>query len=166
MEAFSTRTTLASLERILNTMQSALKARAVLFLRRDGQVIAREGELAEQKVPHMAALISAMAAASESVAELAGKSKDDPRLSLEFPASGLYAVAVGKEHWVAVLFEGVLNPGQLRMRTRQFGEEIEKLHFKDSFIIEDKVTPVQGAKATLFENITDEEIDGLFRRPS
>lgn len=146
-----------SLERVLGQMQVELKARSVIFLRSDGQVVARQGELAEHRIPQMAALVAAMAAASESVAELAGKPREESRLSLEFPSSGLYAVAVGPDHWVAVLYEGVLNPGLLRMQVRRFGQQIERLEADNA-----KVTPVSHNSGFLFENITDDEIDGLF----
>lgn len=154
-------TFLRNIETILNRMSVELQARSVLFLRRDGQILARSGKLSEAKIPQMAALIAAMAAASESVAEISENSKEESRLSLEFPASGLYAVAVSTEFWVAVLYENTLNPGLLRMRTRQFGSQIERMEKKwnESGIT---LTPLHGQKSPLFENITDEEIDSLF----
>lgn len=160
-----------ALEHTLDRIRSDLNARSVVLIREDGQVMGRQGSLDESSVAPLAALVAAMAAASQSVAQLAQEDASASRLSLEFPSSGLYAVAVGAEHWLAVLYEQALNPGFVRMQIRRAGNELAKLQFTDTLMMaspttsmSSKMAPYEELAPPLFENITDDEIDGLFGR--
>jgi predicted regulator of Ras-like GTPase activity (Roadblock/LC7/MglB family) len=160
-----------ALEHTLNRIHNDLSARSVVLIREDGQVIGRQGTIDDDSVAPLAALVAAMAAASQSVAKLAQEEPHASRLSLEFPTSGLYAVAVDAEHWLAVLYEQALNPGLVRMQIRRAGAELSRLQFTDTFMIaspgapaSSKLTPLEDSAPKLFENITDAEIDGLFGR--
>lgn len=153
-------------------MSHELKAKAVVLLHNSGQVIHKSGWIEDNEFASMAALVAAMTSAGKTLGML-GEDTDKgapTRFHCESEAIGLYAVAVNEDYWLATLYDQPLNPGQFRMQVRRYGEALARLgvalpaQWEQDEIPEKSASLAPGIrqKATLFENITDDEIDSLF----
>lgn len=153
-------------------MSHDLQAKAVVLLHNSGQVICKSGWIEDNEFASMAALVAAMTSAGSTLGKLGEDSdKGAPsRFHCESETIGLYAVAIDKEYWLATLFDQPLNPGLFRMKVRRYGENIARLGVqlpeqweKENDTDFGATLPPSGhQKDTLFENITDDEIDSLF----
>lgn len=108
-----------------------------------------------------------MTSAGKMLGNLGDNEQTDPtRFSCESDWIGLYAVNVSSDYWLATLYDQPLNPGLFRMKVRRYAETIAKLGvtLPEQWEEESGVTlpPPGNDNSALFENITDEEIDGLF----
>lgn len=171
-----------SLQGLVQRMGQELNAKAVLLLHESGQVLHRSGWVEDADYPPMAALVSAMIAAGRQLSSLGENFVGTPRLfSCDSERMGLYTVAVSPEIWLAVLYEQPLNPGQFRMRVRTYSQELARLGVQlpgqwelgsgaeagaslppvspQTEVSEERIT---GPKSSLFNDITDEEIENLF----
>lgn len=158
-------------------MSHELSAKAVLLLREDGQVLARSGWIEEEEIPVMAALVVAMAAASRPLSQLGDNEETGAlvRIHCESEHTGLYVLPLLNGLWLATLYDQPLNPGQFRMKVRRHAEMLKKTGILVPGTEEPlensapssrvTLTPRYRENSALFENITDEEIDRLFKGP-
>jgi len=172
-----------SAQSLVERMSHELGAKAVLVLQDTGQVVHRYGWINETEFPSMAALIAAMIATGKSFGQLGENFPASPsRFSCDSDEMGLYTVSVTPEIWLAVLYEQPLNPGQFRMRVRRYASLLGKLGVSSprQWEVTEIGTGTGGAvapgsrdhsaplekitapKASLFGDITDEEIDNIF----
>jgi hypothetical protein len=170
---------------LVERMTSELGAKAVVLLHENGQVLQSNGWIDEGEYPAMAALVAAMIAAGKSLNGLGEAFPGAPtRFACDSESTGLYTVGVMNGIWLTVLYEQPLNPGQFRMKVRRYAEILARLGVKKpeqwevtdfgtasesratSAPVSAKVTPapeiLTANDASLFGNITDEEIDKLF----
>ena len=169
------------LEGYLSRICERISASAAILIHNNGQIISRSGNMNEENFPIMAALISAIASAAKSMSGI-----DEDKIGREFPAriscesedTSLYVVAVDEDIWLATLYRQPLNPGQIRMEVRRHATSLGQLlqsHISEpqesAFIQEEKKPSTKAGatlppsfvdKSSLFENITDDEIDNLF----
>lgn len=168
-------------------MSHELGAKAVLVLEETGQVLLRYGWISESEFPSMAALISAMIATGKSFGQLGGGlfAESPARFSCDSDDMGLYTVSVEAGVWLAVLYEQPLNPGLFRMKVRRYAALLAKLGVTSPQqweVTESGTADLSGgsnlapvsqspsapsermtpAKASLFGDITDDEIDKIF----
>lgn len=165
-----------SLQSVVQRMSHELSAKAVILLHSSGQIIAKSGWMEEENFPTIAALVAAMASAGSSLGALGdeeGKGEIPTRFSCESESIGLYSVAVNEDFWLATLYDQPLNPGLFRMKVRRYAATMAGLgvnlpkqwqsegasQFENPGV---KLPPANPASPTLFENITDDEIDNLF----
>lgn len=174
-----------SAQSLVERMSHELGAKAVLVLQDTGQVVHRYGWINESEFPSMAALIAAMIATGKSFGQLGENFPASPsRFSCDSDEMGLYTVAVTPEIWLAVLYEQPLNPGQFRMKVRRYASLLAKLGVSSpqqwevtesgttnaagsslAPVSRDQSAPLEkitASKASLFGDITDEEIDNIF----
>ncbi len=175
-----------SAQSVLQRMGHDLSAKAVLLVHENGQVLERSGRVEEREYPAMAALVTAMIAAGKSLSLIGESFRGSPtRFSCDSDSMGLYTVAVTNSIWLAVLYPQPLNPGLFRMKVRRYSETLARLGVERAHEWEAirpghpgaNLSPeVIGAttepenftqdKASLFGNITDDEIDKLFENAS
>ena len=116
-----------------------------------------------------------MASASQSLGQLGdeeGNGEIPTRISSESASIGLYGVAVNEDFWLATLYDQPLNPGLFRMKVRRYAATMAGLGVNlpsqwqsegASHLDKTGVNLSPGSdSSTLFENITDDEIDNLF----
>ncbi len=169
-----------ALESLLIDLCDETSASAALLLHQSGQLLHSHGALSTKEYPHIAALVSAIIAAGNSVREVGAST----RFSFDSEEWGLYASAVNEEIWLAALYDYPINPGLLRRKVKQCAELCEQI---GSEVVEPEAplvnsfganlsppaTPAHSAPAkitgnhpSLFTNITDDEIDRLFENSS
>jgi predicted regulator of Ras-like GTPase activity (Roadblock/LC7/MglB family) len=181
-----------SLESLLQRLGEEISAKAVLLLHESGQVLHQFGALEENEFPAMAALVSAMIATGKSLGSLGEAFAEAPRrLACDSDEVGLYTVAVSEDIWLVALYDQPLNPGLARMKVRRCAEACARLgaDIPEPWEMPEIVTPSIAApikaqtgaivsppvaldttsqakitedKNSLFNNITDDEIDRLF----
>lgn len=158
---------------LVQRMSHELQAKAVVLLHSSGQVICKSGWIEDGEFASMAALVAAMTSAGSTLGRLGEDSdKGAPsRIHCESETIGLYAVAINQDYWIATLYDQPLNPGLHRMKVRRYGESLARLGVQlpeqwekeeDEGYFGDTLAPGGRQKDTLFENITDDEIDSLF----
>jgi hypothetical protein len=172
-------------------MGEEISAKAVLLLHESGQVLHQFGELQEGEFPAMAALVSAMIATGKSLGSLGEAFAEAPRrLSCDSDEVALYTVAVSGDIWLVALYDQPLNPGLARMKVRRCAEACARLgaEIPEQWGMPENAAPVERPspaptraivsppvaldtssqakitedKNSLFNNITDDEIDRLF----
>lgn len=161
-----------SVQSLVQRMSHELQAKAVVLLHSSGQVIFKSGWIEDNEFASMAALVAAMTSAGKTLGTLGEDlDKGSPtRFHCESEAIGLYAVGIGEDYWLATLYDQPLNPGLFRMKVRKYAENMAKLgvalpaQWEQNEVVAESASlaPELRQKATLFENITDDEIDSLF----
>lgn len=157
-----------AIDQLIEKMSTELSTEAVLYIHSTGQIIACSGKLPQDEYPIVAALLAGMVSAGTTLIHSSATNKDPSddrkRFSCEYRDGGIYSVAVSADYWIAAVYAGVMNPGQLRMKLRTYAEILEKLHTPQVLVTNrSNLAPVSEGLGGNFENITDEEIERLFQ---
>ncbi len=115
-----------SLEAILCRIHGESRARAVLLLSTNGQLLAECGETAELDVTAFASLAASNIAATASMARLVGE-KDFTILFHQGENDSIHISLVGEKGILAVIFGRDASLGMVRLRVRKAGGEIESV---------------------------------------
>jgi hypothetical protein len=139
-----------------------LKKTTIFALSKDGRVYGQLGKKRDEKdVQSLGALLVGLWQASEAVEGfLDENSSGEMALSYQDSARGFYILRPNKNNpdvfW-GLLFEGVVNPGKIKVYFKGLRE-----HFNQIKILDKKELESNGNGSTLFQDITDEEVDQLF----
>ena len=163
------------LQLLLEQAAAGLMADAIVLCHESGQILAAAGDMDQNELPGVAALVSGMIAAGTSLYSRGDKSGDND-LYLIFGNSrgGCYAVQMSDNQWVFSIHRDVENPGLYRMLLRKL---VADAHYLSVEIPDTEgkkgpkntpashqnnaiMAPNSGTK--LFGNLSDEEIDRLF----
>ena len=132
--------------------------KALFVLTRDGQMAYRY-PIFENDVSVGALVVGswqAVMAVSDFMDE--GVEEEDFRLSFDTSDTGIYVLPLCRgegDFYVGILYEGHINPAQLKNRLRVLRDGL------GSYL--DRIRTLKvGKKSVLFDDITDEEIDQLF----
>jgi predicted regulator of Ras-like GTPase activity (Roadblock/LC7/MglB family) len=147
---------------LLGRCNQELGSQATILIHRDGQILAKTGDLPEDDFPALAALVAGMVSAGESLSSLIGEIDPGHAKQLNFGSSsrGIYAVSIKNSYWIAAAHGSLLNPGLYRMQIRRLAIEVERLLEKPS--ARAISAPARKSDPMLFNDITDEEINQLF----
>ena len=148
----------ASIKSIIDPKLKSINAR--LFVSRaDG--IAVYDSVQDQTTSSVSALVSGVWQASEALMGLVSHSEDifEYRLGFDTSSQGIYLFAFqieGKNYCCGAIYKDCMNPGLLKRQVMMLRSELEEMKIAD------------GEKTTersdfLFNDITDEEMDGLFK---
>lgn len=140
------------------SQNSVFEKVTIFLITKDGQVLDRLGNPWEGDATSLGALFVGILQASEAVKEsVSGKSEDEMDLSYSSSQTGFFILKPTTENpdvfWV-FLYKEALNPGKIRVYGRKLRD-----HFNGIKILE---KPTSRSGETLFQNITDEEMDNLF----
>ena len=131
-------------------------ARLVVLVDKDGQQIAVHGELGELDTTSLASLVAGNVAATGGMAQLIGE-KEFPTLSHEGERESIHISVIGRVLLV-VVFDDRSSLGLVKLRSKQISQELAatfaEIERESEFSATSEVLP--------FDEITDEEIDGLF----
>lgn len=150
------------LKAILEPKRGNIKAR--LFVSRDDGITVYDS-VNDKTTTSVAALVSGLWQASEALMSLVHQGQDVMEFRLGFDTSeqGIFLLPFSlsnKRYFLGAIYEGCINPGQLKRQVAMLKEEFD-LSFKDE--IEPQVAKKVLSRDTyLFQDISDEEIDRLF----
>lgn len=148
---------------VLDPKKGGVKAR--LFVTREDGITIYDS-VQNQTTTSVAALVSGVWQASEALMGLVHPGQDvlEFRLGFDTSSQGLYLFPFtlgGKRYFLGSIYHDCVNPGQLKRQVALIKEEMERL-FEDE-IIEAPIKKMNGRDGFLFQDISDEEIDRLFR---
>ena len=148
----------ASFVTVLETLMTESNARFVFLLDKNGQQIARTGDLQEADPTALASLTAGNVAATEGLASLIGESEFST-LFHEGSKDSLHISLISNKIILLIIFDEHSSLGLVRLRVKQRANDL-------AGIIQTVLTRDNGGAEALptasLAEITDEDIDALF----
>ncbi|HYE66461.1 MAG TPA: roadblock/LC7 domain-containing protein [Pyrinomonadaceae bacterium] len=141
---------------VLARLRSDASARVTFLVDKDGQEIAIQGEVGSLDTTSLASLAAGNVAATGGMARLIGE-KEFPTLSHEGERESIHICVIGRVLLV-VVFDEQSSLGLVKLRVKQVSYELAAI-FEE---IERESSKKGADDASLFAEITDEDIDSLF----
>jgi len=138
------------------------RSRAVFLIDKNGQLLASAGETSSVDTTSLASLTAGNIAATGGLAELLGQ-KEFSVLFHEGEKDNLHISVVGRRGILVVLFDHRTPLGLVRLRVKRAAEEIGQIFAEMAVRTQEEAERGRGAFQTQFAQITDEEIDDLFK---
>ncbi|NLV25124.1 MAG: roadblock/LC7 domain-containing protein [Deltaproteobacteria bacterium] len=143
---------------ILNKLLAEANAKALFLVDKDGQLISSTGDTDQMDTTSLASLTAGNIAATGGLAKLLGE-KEFSVLFHEGEKDNLHISLVASRVILVVIFDQRSSLGLVRLRVRKWNEELEKVFHS----LEKKAKEKNSGTQSFFAEITDEDIDNLFR---
>ncbi len=140
---------------VLNKLRLDSAARVTVLIDKDGQEIAVDGDVSNLDTTSLASLTAGNVAATGGMARLIGE-KEFPTLSHEGERESIHICVIGRALLV-VVFDDRSSLGLVKLRVKQVSGELAAIF--ETVVREARKS---AEEATLFAEITDEDIDSLF----
>jgi predicted regulator of Ras-like GTPase activity (Roadblock/LC7/MglB family) len=147
---------------VLRRLCEDSKSRAVFLIDKAGQLIASAGETASIDTTSLASLTAGNIAATGGLAQLLGE-KEFSVLFHEGEKDHLHISVVGQRGILVVLFDRRSSLGLVRLRVKRAAEDIGRLFAEMAERTEQEAGQGRAAFQAQFAQITDEDIDNLFK---
>ena len=147
----------ARFSRVLDRLRTDSNAKLTFLIDRNGQQIARAGELDGIDPTSLASLTAGNVAATDGLAKLVGE-KEFSILFHEGEHDNLHISVVGNRGVLVILFDERSSLGLVRLRVRKATSELSDLFGEISNRSDRQV----AQDVSPFAEITDEDIDALF----
>lgn len=144
-------------ETMIARVRAETRARAVVLLDTNGQLLAKAGDTADLDITAFASLAASNIAATASMAQLVGED-DFTILFHQGVKDSIHISLVGQRVILAVIFGLEASLGMVRLRTRRAAAELEAVVAR---VFRRLSAEDRGDLATLGE-ITEHDIDDLF----
>ena len=144
------------IKNVLGKLRHDASARVTFLIDKAGQPMALDGDASELDTTSLASLAAGNVAATDGMAKLIGE-KEFPTLSHEGERESIYISVIGRILLV-VVFDERSSLGLVKLRVRQASSELAAIF--DDIIRESSKKETNAA--SLFAEITDEDIDSLF----
>jgi predicted regulator of Ras-like GTPase activity (Roadblock/LC7/MglB family) len=141
---------------VLAKLRLDSSARVAFLVDKDGQQIAVHGEVGNLDTTSLASLAAGNVAATGGMAQLIGE-KEFPTLSHEGERESIHICVIGRLLLV-VVFDERSSLGLVKLRVKQVTQELARI-FDDVL----RETSRRDGVDSLFAEITDEDIDSLFK---
>jgi predicted regulator of Ras-like GTPase activity (Roadblock/LC7/MglB family) len=141
---------------VLAKLRLDSSARVAFLVDKDGQQIAVHGDVGNLDTTSLASLAAGNVAATSGMAQLIGE-KEFPTLSHEGERESIYISVIGRMLLI-VVFDERSSLGLVKLRVKQASTELSTI-FDEIIRESSKKDPNE---ASLFAEITDEDIDSLF----
>src|SRR6266404_5383103 len=141
---------------VLARLRLDAAARVVVLVEKDGQQLAVHGELGDLDTTSLASLAAGNVAATGGMAQLIGE-KEFPTLSHEGEKESIHISVIGRLLLI-VVFDERSSLGLVKLRSKQVSQELARI-FDDVL----RETNRRDGVDSLFAEITDEDIDSLFK---
>ncbi len=141
---------------VLAKLRLDSSARVAFLVDKDGQQIAVHGEVGNLDTTSLASLAAGNVAATGGMAQLIGE-KEFPTLSHEGERESIHICVIGRLLLV-VVFDERSSLGLVKLRVKQVTQELARI-FDDVL----RETNRRDGVDSLFAEITDEDIDSLFK---
>ncbi len=148
---------------VLQRLCTDSKSRAVFLIDKSGQLIASAGETAGVDTTSLASLTAGNIAATGGLAQLLGE-KEFSVLFHEGEKEHLHISVVAKRGILVVLFNQRSSLGLVRLRVKRASEDTAQIFSDMARRTQQEAGRGRAAFQTQFAQITDEDIDSLFRR--
>src|SRR5450759_185455 len=145
---------------VISRLKTDAQAKVVFIVDKNGQQIAAQGDLESLDTTSLASLTAGNVAATDGPAKLIGE-KEFPVLFHEGERDNVYIAIVGQRVILVVIFDERSSLGLVRLRVRKATQDLEKI-----FVTLHKKIDTEKERKYLdspFDEITDEDIDSLFR---
>jgi predicted regulator of Ras-like GTPase activity (Roadblock/LC7/MglB family) len=146
---------LLEIVRICEVLQKDSNARAVLLINKDGQTMAQAGDVQELDVTSLSSLTAGNVAATGGIAQLLAEKEFSGQFH-EGEKTNVHISIIGQRAILVVLFDERSSLGLVRLRVRKAAVELLV-----TLEVMDKKSK-SGAEASVFSEITDDDIDNLF----
>jgi predicted regulator of Ras-like GTPase activity (Roadblock/LC7/MglB family) len=141
------------LKAVLARLRLDSAARVVFLVDKDGQEIAAHGEIGNLDTTSLASLAAGNVAATGGMAQLIGE-KEFPTLSHEGERESNHIFVIGRLLLI-VVFDERSSLGLVKLRSKQVSQQL--------LAMIDEITNAEFDKNSPFAEITDEDIDSLFK---
>ncbi|HEX7580764.1 MAG TPA: roadblock/LC7 domain-containing protein [Thermoanaerobaculia bacterium] len=145
---------------VISRLKTDAQAKVVFIVDKNGQQIAAQGDLESLDTTSLASLTAGNVAATDGLAKLIGE-REFPVLFHEGERDNVYIAIVGQRVILVVIFDEHSSLGLVRLRVRKATQDLEKI-----FVTIQKKIETEKDRKDLdspFAEITDEDIDSLFR---
>lgn len=147
---------------VLQKLCEDAKSRAVFLIDKAGQLIASAGETARVDTTSLASLTAGNIAATGGLAQLLGE-KEFSVLFHEGEKDHLHISLVAQRGILVVLFDNRSSLGLVRLRVKRASEDIGQVFAEMAARAQREAGRAKAAFQTQFAEITDEDIDNLFK---
>ena len=147
---------------VLQRLCQDSKSRAVFLIDKAGQLIASAGETASIDTTSLASLTAGNIAATGGLAQLLGE-KEFSVLFHEGEKDNLHISVVGQRGILVVLFDRRTSLGLVRLRVKRAAADIGQIFADMAVRTQQEAGRGRAAFQAQFAQITDEDIDNLFR---
>ena len=147
---------LQQINRICEILHRDSNARAVLVIDKNGQAIASAGDVQELDVTSLSSLTAGNVAATGGIASLLAE-KEFAGQFHEGEKTNVHISIIGQRVILVVLFDERSSLGLVRLRVRKAAAEL--VGILDILVKKSQ----SGAQPSVFSEITDDDIDNLFR---
>ncbi|MCB9528578.1 MAG: roadblock/LC7 domain-containing protein [bacterium] len=130
-------------------------AKAVFLVDRNGQMLANSGQTAQMDTTSLASLTAGNIAATGGLAKLLGEKEFAIQLH-EGERDNIHISLVGQRVILVVIFDERSSLGLVRLRVRRSSDKLAQ-------VLEEINKKASGQGATVFDEISDDDIDNLFR---
>jgi len=141
---------------VLERVRVECAARVVFLVDRDGQTIAFNGEIGDMDTTSFSSLAAGNVAATSSMAKLIGEDVF-PSVVHEGERESIFISVIGRSLLV-VVFDEHSTIGLVKLRAKRASHEIAAILDEAT-----RQSPMMAGAASAFSEITDDDIDSLFR---
>jgi predicted regulator of Ras-like GTPase activity (Roadblock/LC7/MglB family) len=141
---------------VLERVRVECAARVVFHVDRDGQTIAFNGEIGDMDTTSFSSLAAGNVAATSSMAKLIGEDVF-PSVVHEGERESIFISVIGRSLLV-VVFDEHSTIGLVKLRAKRASHEIAAILDEAT-----RQSPMMAGAASAFSEITDDDIDSLFR---
>ncbi len=142
---------------VLTRLGKEANAKIVFLVDKNGQLIAATGEIQNIDTTSLASLTAGNIAATGGLAKLIGE-KEFSILFHEGEKDNIHISIIGQRVILVVIFDQRSSLGLVRLRVKKAGDELSAIFDKLMHKVE-----TEPAHESPFAEITDEDIDNLFR---
>ena len=137
-------------------------AKVVFLVDKNGQLIASSGQAQNLDTTSLASLTAGNVAAMGGLAKLIGE-KEFPVLFHEGERDNVYISIVGQRVILVIIFDERSSLGLVRLRVRKATQDLERIFETIQRKVEQEKERRHDGVDSPFAEITDEDIDSLFR---
>lgn len=143
---------------ILKELTGATKSEIAFITDSEGHCIASTGDMEDSYLNSISSLIAGSIAAVNSIAQMLSMEKFTSILT-ESNDKNLYVTSINDRTMLIIIFEKDANLGLVRFRVKNATKSLEEVFVK---INEKAKANIDGGSESLFEGVTDADIDEIF----
>jgi predicted regulator of Ras-like GTPase activity (Roadblock/LC7/MglB family) len=147
---------------VISRLRADAQAKVVFIVDKNGQQIAAQGDMESLDTTSLASLTAGNVAATDGLARLIGE-REFPVLFHEGERDNVYISVVSQRVILVVIFDERSSLGLVRLRVRKANAELERIFEIIQQKVEAEKTRRMEGFDSPFAEITDEDIDNLFR---
>ena len=147
---------------VISRLKADAQAKVVFIVDKNGQQIAALGDMESLDTTSLASLTAGNVAATDGLARLIGE-REFPVLFHEGERDNVYISVVSQRVILVVIFDERSSLGLVRLRVRKANAELERIFETIQQKVEAEKTRRMEGFDSPFAEITDEDIDNLFR---